>query len=91
MAESLDDEWEKDFDVEVTEEDLIAAQKFLKIDATKKSEGANDGVSLLKLLLCFLVFVHFFTWLISNKTLPMIASRLSSIACMIIFQDFDRF
>lgn len=66
MAESLDDEWEKDFDVEATEDDLIAAQKFLKIDAAKKSAGDNDGVSLLKLQLCFLVIVQFFTWLIYN-------------------------
>lgn len=41
--ESLDDEWEKDFDVEVTEEDLIAARKFQKSSGIKKGEGAGDG------------------------------------------------
>lgn len=40
--ESLDDEWEKDFDVEVTEEDIQAAQISLKNADLKKPEGASD-------------------------------------------------
>lgn len=40
--ESLDDEWERDFDVEVTEDDIQAAQVSLKNADLKRPEGGSD-------------------------------------------------
>ena len=42
-VESLDEDWEKDFDVEVTEQELQAAKERLKNAATA-SAVATDGV-----------------------------------------------
>ena len=42
-AESLDEEWEKDFDVEVTEQELQAAKERLK-NAAASSPVTRDDV-----------------------------------------------
>ena len=42
-VESLDEDWEKDFDVEVTEQELQAAKERLK-NAAAASALATDGV-----------------------------------------------
>jgi len=42
-AESLDEEWEKDFDVEVTEQELQAAKERLKNAASSSAATTDDA------------------------------------------------
>ena len=42
-AESLDEDWEKDFDVEVTEQELEAAKERLKNASTASPVAADTG------------------------------------------------
>ena len=44
VAESLDDDWERDFDVEVTEDDLQLAQEKLKTLGTTPKDSKDDKV-----------------------------------------------
>jgi hypothetical protein len=44
LIESLDEDWEKDFDVEVTEQELEAAKERLKNAAATQQANPDDKV-----------------------------------------------
>jgi len=63
-AESLDDDWEKDFDVEVTQQELEAAKERLKNNAAATTAAATvsttgDDAGKVAAILCFLCLFAF--------------------------------
>jgi len=54
-AESLDEDWEKDFDVEVTEQEVQAAKERLKNAAAAASVATGDADAGKVCMHCFLL------------------------------------
>jgi hypothetical protein len=58
FAESLDEDWEKDFDVEVTEQELEAAKERLKNVAVTQPAKSDDKVCYMLRTLCIIALTN---------------------------------